>query len=116
MIGLFVQCIHFFTVPETRASCIVTAEAKKRRKNGEPNVYSVEESESRSMMSREGMKHCASIWIRPFHMFVCEPIVLFLSLISGFSDALIFTFLDSLGVVYRQWNWDPVRIGLAFIP
>ncbi|KAJ5120845.1 Major facilitator superfamily domain general substrate transporter [Penicillium bovifimosum] len=43
-------------------------------------------------------------WIRPFKMFLTEPIVLTLSLLNGFSDALIFMFIQSLS------------LGLAFIP
>ena len=49
-------------------------------------------------------------------MFVREPIVLWLSLLSGFSDALIFTFLESYGPVFKQWNFSVPQIGLAFIP
>src|SRR5450432_1292310 len=36
-------------------------------------------------------KNIWTTWTRPFVMFFTEPIVLFLSLLSGFSDALIFT-------------------------
>jgi hypothetical protein len=36
------------------------------------------------------------VWARPFYMLLREPIVLCLSLLSGFSDALIFTFLESV--------------------
>jgi hypothetical protein len=56
------------------------------------------------------------VWVRPFIMFLREPIVLCLSLLSGFSDALIFTFLQSYTLVYKQWNFDTIDIGLAFIP
>ena len=49
-------------------------------------------------------------------MFVREPIVLCLSLLSGFSDALIFTFLESFQPVYEQWNFGTTAVGLAFIP
>jgi len=49
-------------------------------------------------------------------MFLTEPIVLVLSLLSGFSDALIFMFLQSYSLVYDQWNFNAVTIGLAFIP
>lgn len=49
-------------------------------------------------------------------MFFTEPIVLWLSLLSGFSDALIFTFLESFGPVYEQWGFGTVGAGLAFIP
>ena len=52
----------------------------------------------------------------PFHMFFTEPIVLWLSLLSGFSDALIFTFLQSFQAVYKQWKFGTVEVSLAFIP
>jgi len=42
--------------------------------------------------------------------------VLTLSLLSGFSDALIFMFLQSYSLVYKQWGFGPVEIGLAFLP
>jgi len=41
---------------------------------------------------------------------------LWLSLLSGFSDALIFTFLQAYTPVYEQWGFGDVRTGLAFIP
>jgi len=49
-------------------------------------------------------------------MFLTEPIVLTLSLLSGFSDALIFMFIQSFSLVYKQWGFGTVEIGLAFIP
>jgi len=49
-------------------------------------------------------------------MFVREPIVLCLSLFSGCSDALIFTFLEGFQPVYKQWDFGTIAIGLAFIP
>lgn len=49
-------------------------------------------------------------------MFATEPIVLCLSLLSGFADALIFTFLESFGLIFRQWDFGTVALGLAFIP
>lgn len=49
-------------------------------------------------------------------MFVTEPIVLWLSLLSGFSDALIFTFMQSFEPVYKQWGFGTIGVGLAFIP
>jgi hypothetical protein len=56
------------------------------------------------------------VWVRPFIMFLREPIVLCLSLLSGFSDALIFTFLQSYTPVYKQWHFSTIATGLAFIP
>lgn len=49
-------------------------------------------------------------------MFVREPIVLWLSLPSGFSDTPIFTFLDSYGLVSAQWDFGITALGLTFIP
>ena len=49
-------------------------------------------------------------------MFLTEPIVLTLSLLSGFSDALIFIFLESYSIVYAQWGFNDYQIGLAFLP
>lgn len=110
ILGGFVQAVHFF-VPETRCSILVTKEARRRRKNGE-NVWSGDELKGK----RINVKHWVMIWIRPFIMFVREPIVLCLSLLSGFSDALIFTFLQSYEPVFKQWGFTTITIGLAFIP
>jgi drug/metabolite transporter (DMT)-like permease len=49
-------------------------------------------------------------------MFIREPIVLLLSLLSGFSDALVFTFIEAFHKLFSQWNFTTVDIGLAFIP
>ena len=91
---------------------MLTREAKRLREEGEPNVYSSDELKE----NRLSIKEISKIWYRPFEMFVREPIVLFLSLLSGFSDALIFTFLESYTPVFKQWNFGTSEIGLAFIP
>ena len=57
----------------------------------------------------------STIWL-PFRFLVTEPIVTFLSLLSGFSDALIFTGLDSFPLVLSKWNFSVIAVGLAFIP
>lgn len=49
-------------------------------------------------------------------MFLTEPIVAALSLLSGFSDALIFIFIQSFALVYKQWHFSTVAVGLSFIP
>lgn len=49
-------------------------------------------------------------------MFIKEPIVLWLSLLSGFSDALIFIFMDSFHPVFDQWGFGTIQHGLTFIP
>lgn len=110
--GAAVQAVHFFFVPETRATILVDREARKRRKAGETTIYGPSELKEH----RLSMKEILTIWYRPFEMFVREPIVLWLSLLSGFSDALIFTFLESYQSVFEQWNFGTIAVGLAFIP
>ncbi len=109
--GAVVQVLHFFIVPETRSTILVDREAKRRRKSGEdPNIYGPNELKEQRISPSEVL----TIWIRPFEMFVREPIVLCLSLLSGFSDALIFTFLDSFTPVFAQWDFTVITTGLAF--
>ncbi|KAI6090990.1 MFS general substrate transporter [Hypoxylon rubiginosum] len=113
--GGFVQLLHLFTVPETRTTIMLNQIAKKRRKSGEdPNVYGPDELES--FWKRFTFKELIYTWLRPFRMFLTEPIVLVLSLLSGFSDALIFMQIQSLALVYKQWDFEAYQIGLAFVP
>lgn len=108
--GGFVQAVHFF-IPETRCSILLTREARRRRKRGDM-VYSGDEIKGKRLT----VKHVLMVWARPFIMFAREPIVLWLSLLSGFSDALIFTFLQSYTPVYKQWGFGSIPTGLAFLP
>ncbi|MCO5566243.1 hypothetical protein L7F22_019919 [Adiantum nelumboides] len=110
--GGFVQILHFFLVPETRTTVMMDKIAKRRRKNGE-NVWGP--NELVSWKERFSVKEILHTWIRPFRMFVTEPIVLVLSLLSGFSDALIFVFIQSFSLVYKQWGFNAATTGLAFI-
>lgn len=109
--GGVVQAIHFFLVPETRLTALIDKEAKRRRNNGQKNIYGPNELKEHRLEKKEVI----AIWIRPFEMFVREPIVLWLSLLSGFSDALIFTFLEAFQPVLHQWGFGTVQIGLSFI-
>ncbi|TIC60652.1 MFS general substrate transporter [Wallemia mellicola] len=115
--GGALQVIHFFLVPETRTSTMLNSEAKRRRK-----AATKEGRECRivgpteKMSGGPSLRNVLVIWSRPFEMFLFEPIVLCCSLLSGFSDMLIFIFLESYGPVYEQWNFTPWKIGLAFMP
>lgn len=60
------------------------------------------------------MKEIGEVWKRPVVMFVKEPIVLCLSLLSGFSDALIFTFFEGWQPVYKQYGFGPTSLGWVF--
>lgn len=110
--GGAVQAIHFF-MPESRSTILMDREAKRRRKTGEdPNVWGPNEVKN----PRISIKEFAVTWRRPFEMFVREPIVLSMSLLSGFSDALIFTFAESFQLVYERWDFNTWQLGLTFVP
>ncbi|QFZ41286.1 putative efflux pump [Clavispora lusitaniae] len=111
--GGVVQIAHFFLVSETRATALIDREAKRRRESGEDdNIYGPGEIYGHKMSFGEVLR----IWRRPFEMFLKEPIVLCLSLLSGFSDALIFVCMESFTLVYKQWNFSTTACGLAFVP
>ena len=112
--GGAVQVAHFFFVPETRTTIMMNKIAQRRRKNGEPNIYGP--TELVPLSERLSPKEIITTWTRPFKMFLTEPIVLTLSLLSGFSDALIFMFIQSFSLVYTQYNFGTVAQGLSFIP
>ncbi|GCF01654.1 hypothetical protein ZYGM_000213 [Zygosaccharomyces mellis] len=108
--GGITQLLHFFLVPETRASVLTDREAKRRRKSGEdPEIYGPHEVKSLDF------KEIIHTWLRPFYMFVCEPIVLFCSLLSGFADHLIFICNQSFTPIFKQWNFSTTACGLVFI-
>lgn len=114
IMGGIVQTLHFFLVPETRSTIILDREARRRRKHGgETNVYGP--NELKPFKERFSMKEVGKIWWRPWLMFFTEPIVLFLSLLSGFSDSLIFTFLEAFTPVFEQWDFTTWQIGLCFL-
>ncbi|KAF2469515.1 MFS general substrate transporter [Lindgomyces ingoldianus] len=119
LFGGAVQIAHFFLVPETRSTVMMNKIAKRRRKEGEKDGKPVNiwgPNELTPFKNRFSMREILITWIRPFRMFLTEPIVLTLSLLSGFSDALIFMFLQSYSLVYKQWGFSTVAIGLSFIP
>lgn len=112
--GVLVQIIHLFFVPETRSTILMNRIAKKMRQSGEnPNIYGP--TEEMTFHERFPKGELLRTWLRPFRMFLTEPIVLVLSLLSGFSDALIFMFIQSFSLVYKQWGFNDWENGLAFI-
>lgn len=109
--GGVTQLMQFCT-PETRATILLDREANRRRKTGEdPNIWGPNEVKKHRIEPKDFWR----IWRRGFEMFIREPIVLFLSLLSGFSDALIFTSIESFNKVFSQYNFDALYIGLCFI-
>ncbi|KAI1434897.1 MFS general substrate transporter [Xylaria sp. CBS 124048] len=113
--GGVVQLLHLITVPETRTTIILDSIAKKRRKaNADDNIYGP--SEMSPLKSRFSWSELLDTWMRPFKMLIREPIVRKLSLLSGFSDAIIFVQIQAMGLIYKQWNFNSWQIGLTFIP
>lgn len=47
-------------------------------------------------------------------MFVYKPIILFLLLLSGFSDILIFVFTQLFLLVWKQWGFSMLATGMTF--
>lgn len=110
ILGATVQAIHFFFVPETRSTVMLNKKAKKMRKADPTCTVRGPTEDEKFKWSEAG-----ALMGRPYKMLLTEPIVLFLSLLSGFSDALIFSFLESYGYVFGPggWNFTPSRLGLA---
>ena len=116
--GVFIQIVHFFAVSETRTTILMNRIAIGRRRAAErsgevANVWGPDELVP--FTSRLNVREVLVTWVRPFRMFLTEPIVLILSLLSGFSDALIFMFIQSFALVYRQWDFEGYQVGLAFV-
>ncbi|KAI1750544.1 major facilitator superfamily domain-containing protein [Xylaria castorea] len=112
--GAFVQLLHLVLVPETRDTVRLDTHAKYLRKSGiMPRASGPTDHKTwrQYLMPREML----AIWLRPFRMFITEPIVLVLSALSGFSDALIFMQIQSFGLVFQLWNFSTIQTGLAFI-
>ncbi|KAI1803930.1 MFS general substrate transporter [Daldinia bambusicola] len=118
--GAFVQILHLVFVPETRSSILLNRHAKKLREakfqaTGEKsNVYGP--SETKPLKDYLLPKEILSIWLRPFRMLFTEGIVSVLSLLSGFSDAIIFIQIQSQARVFKLWGFNVAEVGLSFIP
>lgn len=110
IMGGVVQVLHFFLFPETNPVVLLDREAKRRRKAGE-EVYGPLETKEK----RFSMREMGKVWGRPFLMFATEPIVVWLSLLSGFSDMLVFVFLEAYSPILKQYGFTQSQIGLAFI-
>lgn len=113
MFSVTTQLIHGFIAKESRATCMLDAAAKKLRKQG---AQVLGPNEATPMRERFNAKKILSTMWRPYHMLFTEPIILFLSLLSGFADALIFSFFESYGYVFALWDFSPTQISLALVP
>jgi MFS family permease len=112
-LGCATQLLHLIVAKETRATILLDREAKKQRRLGNINVYGP--NEVRSWAERLHPRDIATTMFRPYQMLIFEPVVLFLSLLSGFADALIFSFFESYEYVFKQWSFTPTHISLVLI-
>ncbi|KAF2242474.1 MFS general substrate transporter [Trematosphaeria pertusa] len=108
------QIVHFIVAKESRATVMLDKEAKRLRKKEGQDVYGP--NEVKTLKERFPAKEILKTFWRPYEMLMFEPIVLFLSLLSGFADALIFSFFESYGYVFAQWDFTPTQISYALIP
>jgi hypothetical protein len=107
--GGLVQVVHFFCVPESRATIMLNRCAKQIRK-ADPGANVKGPTEDHKIKAMDVF----TIMCRPYKMLITEPIVAFLSLLSGFADALIFSFLESYGYVFKDgWGFTPSQLSLA---
>lgn len=115
ILGGVAQGIHMF-VPETRSLILLDRHAQRLRKSGEhANVYGPNEARG-TFWQRISLKEITTLMWRPYKFLLTEPICLFLSLLSGFSDALVFSAFDSIGMVLKQWSFSKIAVGLSFFP
>ncbi|KAF2259707.1 MFS general substrate transporter [Lojkania enalia] len=112
--GAATQTIHLFIAKESRSTVLLDREAKRQRKLESNNVYGP--NEVKTWKERWNLKEILTTMWRPYHMLMFEPIVTWLSLLSGFADALIFSFFESYGYVFAQWNFTPTQISCTLIP
>lgn len=110
--GAVTQMLHFWLVPETRTDTMLDKHAKYLRSTGEQIWGPVEVRGT--LRQRLSWKHIATLMWRPYKMLCTEWIVGFLSLLSGFSDAFIFTGLTSFGMVLDKWGFTTITKGLSF--
>ncbi|KAK8117513.1 uncharacterized protein PG998_005794 [Apiospora kogelbergensis] len=125
--GAAVQLIHLASVPETRSIVVMDNVAKKLRKaalasgdEDNPMVHVYGPGELGDEGGFSWSEYAEAQW-RPFGMLLREPIVTALALLSGFSDALIFMFVQSFALIYGRdesggWGFSTVGVSLAFIP
>jgi MFS family permease len=99
ILGVGTQILRLAIAKESRATVLLDREAKKQREMGYPTVW--RPNEKKTFRERFHPKELCKTTARPFIMLVTEPIVLCLSLLSGFADALIFSFfLIALAISY----------------
>jgi len=112
IVGGVVQILHYVLVPETRATVRLNAHAAELREKG-VSLTSYGPTEHKTWKQYMMPSEALAIWVRPFNMFVTEPIVSVLSSLSGLSDAIIFMQIQSFGLVFEMWNFTVIQTGLV---
>ncbi|KAF2150854.1 MFS general substrate transporter [Myriangium duriaei CBS 260.36] len=99
--------------PETYGPTILARRAAHlRRTTNNPNIYSPQDLESRSLRSL-----CTTVLTRPVRMFLFEPLVLFTCAYLGFAYAIFYMFFQAYPIIYPStYAFNTGETGLAFIP
>lgn len=95
MFGGFVQLVHSFFVSETRSTVLLDHEAKRLRKAGQTNVYGPGELKEHRFETKEIQDLLVFLSCSLRCLRENQSIALCLSLLSGFSDGLIFCFMEA---------------------
>ncbi|KAF1942944.1 hypothetical protein EJ02DRAFT_502493 [Clathrospora elynae] len=103
------QVLHLVIAKESRATVLLDRAAKKQRKMGRSKVWGP--NEGKRWKERFNLREIATAMLWPFQMLITEPIVFFLSLLSGFADALIFSY----GYMFEKWKFTPMNILLVLV-
>ena len=104
----------FCFLPETSASNILYRRAKRlRQETGNGSIRAESELES-LQLSKKGMVY--KTLIRPFVLCFQEPICLLLNTYTALITGLLFTWLESLPIVFEGiYSFDLGQSGLAFL-
>lgn len=112
----FCFIVLFFCLPETSASHIIYARTCRLRKilgDSGPKIKCEPEMQAESMPPREIL---LMVFVRPFSLFLFEPILLALNLYIALLYALIYLWFESFPIVFTgTYGFSGGELGLAYI-
>ncbi|GJJ11462.1 hypothetical protein Clacol_005695 [Clathrus columnatus] len=110
--GVYALAVIIF-FQETRAGVILTREAKKLRRETGNLQYRARVEDENSSLWRLITISCT----RPLYMLSSEPIVMSISLWVGVGWGIVYSQLESIGLVFSTlYHFDSAEVGLAFLP
>ncbi|GJJ11461.1 hypothetical protein Clacol_005694 [Clathrus columnatus] len=98
---------------ETRGDVILTREAHKLRKETGDTRYRARVEDERTSLRQLITTSCT----RPLYLLATEPIVLSISLWIGVAWGVLYSQLESIGLVFQTlYQFNSAQVGLAFLP